>query len=121
MTVADRASRVPKELLRPWLLLLLGQSSSYGYALAERLRAFGVDISEASVVYGALRRLEQAGLATSTVDLPARGPARRMYRLTPNGMDLRAEWAASLEDLQAWFNGPPAPHSESSQENWYQQ
>jgi PadR family transcriptional regulator PadR len=99
--MTDRhGARVPKELLRPWLLLLLGQCSSYGYALAERLRTFGIDVGT-SVVYAALRRLESAGLATSSLDLPSRGPARRLYRLTAEGLQARADWAASLDDLQA--------------------
>src|SRR5262249_24620586 len=119
MTEANRGTQMPKQLLRPWLLLLLGKSSDYGYALAERLRSFGADIDDPSMVYSALRRMERAGLVTSAIDLPSRGPSRRMYRLTPTGIEARAEWAACLDGMQAWVHrGAPAANASASPSNF---
>lgn len=103
MTTARPGGRVPPELLRPWVLLLLGESANHGYALFGTLRKVGIDISGVSVVYGALRRLERAGLVSSALDYSSTGPARRVYQLTADGRSVRDDWAAGIEGLRRWL------------------
>lgn len=85
------------------MLLLLGESSSHGYGLARRLRGYGVDIGAVSMVYGALRRLENAGMVRSSLHLPLNGPAQKVYQLTEMGLTARNEWIASFSSMQAWL------------------
>jgi PadR family transcriptional regulator PadR len=80
------------------VLAALRDSPSYGYALVEQLDANGfTDLNEATV-YGTLRRLEAAGLLSSSLARSTAGPARRVYELTSAGRralrDGARDWAA---------------------------
>ena len=84
--------------LEPTLLLLLHQAPAHGYTLLERLGEFGLEGFDPSVVYRALRDMEEQGLVTSTWDdIETQGPPRRVYRLTRAGDDMLARWAEDLE------------------------
>lgn len=92
----------PKNFARPCLLLLLAEEPAHGYALLERLRPFGFEISDPAMVYKLLRQLEREGLAASEWDTStSRGPARRVYALTPDGIDLLDAWAQTLRQSRA--------------------
>ena len=54
--------------LEPVLLLLLHHSPAHGYTLVERLNEFGLEGRDSSVVYRALRDMEEKGWVTSTWD-----------------------------------------------------
>ena len=108
---------VPKELVGPCVLLLLGQAAGHGYGLAERLRSVGFALGDLGVVYGALRRLERSGLASSALECPKTGPARRIYALTPEGQRARDDWADTVAGLAACFcvpSGAPGGRQSSS-------
>ena len=47
-------------------------------------------------LYRLLRGLEREGLVTSSWDVGAGGPARRVYQLTPAGTRLLKAWATAL-------------------------
>lgn len=86
----------PKNFLRPCLLLLLAESPSHGYDLMERLRPFGFDVTDPATVYRSLRQLEEESLLSSCWDTSNRGPARRIYAVTPDGLDLLGGWTHVL-------------------------
>lgn len=86
----------PKQFLRPCLLLLLRERSGYGYDLVTRLRPLGVD-DDSAAVYRALRSLEHDGAVVSQWKEPVTGPARRVYRLTPDGVTLLERWVRDLD------------------------
>jgi poly-beta-hydroxybutyrate-responsive repressor len=88
----------PKNFARPCLLLLLAEEPAHGYELIDRLRPFGFEISDPAGVYKTLRQMEQDGLATSQWELSSRGPARRVYSLSSDGLDLLEAWAHTLEE-----------------------
>ncbi|MGQ9595143.1 MAG: PadR family transcriptional regulator [Anaerolineae bacterium] len=102
----------PRRIYRfvePCLLLLLHQGPAHGYELVERLGALGGGQPEAnqgpcapvdsSVVYRALRAMEEQGLVTSVWDTTASsGPPRRVYHLTPLGDQILASWVADLRE-----------------------
>src|SRR5215471_7947141 len=48
-----------------------------------------------SQIYGELRRLEQAGLATMTEVEQTNRPDKRLYRITPAGREALQQWLAS--------------------------
>ena len=78
---------LPKDFLRPCLLLLLREGEAHGYQLADSLEAFGFDHSDPGALYRTLRRLETAGLVRSDWEPSTSGPPRRVYRLTELGIE----------------------------------
>jgi len=73
-------------LLRPLLLLLVGEDPAHGYGLVDRLGQLGVPPRRANTLYRELHDLEGDGLISSFWDASqTRGPARRIYRLTEAG------------------------------------
>jgi len=76
--------RLPRELLNPWLLLLVRLAPTHGYDLHERLRVLGFRVATSSV-YRGLRQLEADGLVRSEWRSSTEGAAQRVYSLTPKG------------------------------------
>jgi poly-beta-hydroxybutyrate-responsive repressor len=87
---------LPKNFLRPCLLLLLREQPAHGYDLLERLRTFGFSGDDPGGLYRALRALERNGLVRSTWEPSAAGPDRRIYQLTRRGMEQLHESAKAL-------------------------
>jgi PadR family transcriptional regulator, regulatory protein PadR len=100
------ALRFPSALVSPYLLLLVAEAPSHGYEIVTRLN----EISEAAAgsVYRELRQLEEAGYIASTWSHDQlRGPARRVYSITPAGrralrlcIDATARLAESLGEFE---------------------
>ena len=92
------SSGLPKNFVRPCLLLLLREGDAHGYELAENLCAFGFDHSDAGALYRALRKLEGEGLVRSDWERSESGPNRRVYRLTQKGIEELDARATDLAD-----------------------
>ena len=90
--------RVPR-LLQPFILMTLKGKESYGYELIERINGFGFHSSPPDVgaVYRQLRSMESEGLVTSKWDTKGAGPAKRIYRITPQGEEILHGWAITLQ------------------------
>jgi DNA-binding PadR family transcriptional regulator len=68
------------------MLLLLHHGPAHGYTLIDRLGEFGLEDLHPSVVYRALRDIDEKGWVTSSWDADgAQGPPRRVYDLTASG------------------------------------
>lgn len=107
---------LPKNFLRPCLLLLLHESPAHGYDLRERLRPLGFSRDDPGRLYRALRGLESAGLVCSTWQSSSGGPDRRMYELTPAGEERLRDAAEELKAMHSILgmflgrcDGSPAP------------
>jgi len=87
---------LPKNFLRPCLLLLLREHPAHGYELLERLRPLGFTRDDPGRLYRALRGLESEGLVHSAWEASASGPDRRIYELTRPGMEALHEAVQSL-------------------------
>jgi PadR family transcriptional regulator, regulatory protein PadR len=100
MAVEGDLARIvlPKNFLRPCLLLLLHESPAHGYELRERLRPLGFSRDDPGRLYRALRALEGANLVRSAWHASSGGPDRRTYELTRAGEERLREAA---EELQA--------------------
>ncbi len=88
--------------VEPVVLLLLKQKgSSYGYELFGSLQEHILTDAEIErgTLYRTLRQLENNGNVTSEWDTERTGPARRIYRLTPEGERHLEEWAEVLDHL----------------------
>lgn len=86
-------------MLEPALLLLLHQGPAHGYTFLDQLGEFGLGDLNPSVVYRALRDMEERGWVTSTWDeKETQGPPRRVYQITELGDTVLAQWAQDLEE-----------------------
>ena len=92
------SSGLPKDFLRPCLLLLLREGDAHGYELLEPVAAFGFDHSDPGALYRALRRLEGDGLVRSTWEASESGPKRRVYGLTDAGIEELDRLATDLAE-----------------------
>jgi poly-beta-hydroxybutyrate-responsive repressor len=96
--MAELPSTLPRNFLRPALLLLLKESPAHGYDLVERLRALGFPAADPGGVYRALRGLESEGLVDSAWETSPQGPDRRIYGITRGGAEHLHEAALQLRD-----------------------
>jgi len=87
--------------LDPTLLLLLHHGPAHGYTLIDRLEEFGLENTNPSVVYRALRNMEEKGWVTSTWDEEqTQGPPRRVYHLSELGDEVLQWWIFDLEETR---------------------
>ena len=95
-----------RRFLRPVVMLLLAEEPMHGYELMGRLKEFGIGQGgmDPSLLYRLLRVLERAGLAESSLDDSGSGPARKVYNLTPEGIEVLDMWAANLDEVSDLLN-----------------
>lgn len=94
-----RKRRRVLQFLQPCLLLLLDRGESHGYALLAELEGFGFDPErlDPTLVYRALREMEEAGWVQSNWDAEeSQGPKRRVYRLMQEGKRQLSLWISDL-------------------------
>jgi len=90
---------LPRNYLRPCLLLLLAEGTSHGYELLDQVADLGLDRVDPGGLYRCLRAMDEEGLVASAWEPSASGPARRTYSLTPEGRDWLDLVAGSLAEL----------------------
>ncbi len=91
-------SRKAVRFLEPTLLLQLHLDPAHGYTLLERLKDSGLDEMDPSVVYRALRDMENQGWVMSRWDQEqSQGPPRRVYSLTDLGEEVLGAWMADFD------------------------
>ena len=85
-------------LLHLAILYLIKRKSAYGGEIHQSLKErFGIDAPR-PLIYTLLRRMERGGLITSTWDIRESGPARRMYRITEDGVEHLSRATAKLRE-----------------------
>lgn len=91
--------------LQPRILMALSRSAACGFELLEILShdAPGQE-PDTGNLYRTLRWMEQEGSVRSSWDTSGAGPARRVYEITPEGLDLLAGWAVVLQRTRAWLD-----------------
>jgi PadR family transcriptional regulator len=97
---------LPKNFLRPCLLLLLREEPAHGYDLLDRVQALGFDGSDPGGLYRALRSLEKEKLVRSVWESSETGPDRRTYQITRAGMEelhRSAKSVAAGQEIVAGF------------------
>ncbi len=88
---------LPRNYLRPAILLLLREEPAHGYDLIERLRPLGFHRPDPGGLYRTLRALEQDDLVRSGWEPSASGPARRIYEITRAGSEELHRLATALD------------------------
>jgi len=96
---ADFQVGMPRNYLRPCLLLLLAEGTSHGYELLEQMTALGVDRPDPGRLYRSLRAMDEDGLVCSEWTPSTTGPARRTYALTEEGREWLHVLAGSLAEV----------------------
>lgn len=96
----DPLAGLPRNFLRPCLLLMIGEAPSYGYDLLERVRSVGFSRVDPGLLYRSLRAMEQEGLVKSLWRDSEVGPPRRTYELSDDGLDWLHAWAGSLRETE---------------------
>lgn len=109
------------------LFLLKKKGRSYGYDLSNDLQQHALTDAEIerAALYRTLRQLEANGNVSSEWDTAQGGPARRVYRLTPQGRRHLDEWTEVLEhvsqsmarfvkETKSLHDGKGAPKAKSS-------
>lgn len=97
--IDDAPGGLPRNYLRPCLLLLLAEGASHGYELLEQVSVLGMQKADPGGLYRTLRAMEQEGLVDSCWEHSQSGPARRTYDLTEEGQDWLHAWAGSLREV----------------------
>ena len=95
----DLALGLPRNYLRPSLLLLIAEGTSHGYELLDHLAGIGLDRMDAGGMYRSLRAMDEEGLVRSTWEPSTSGPARRNYELTEAGRGALREYAAAIAEV----------------------
>jgi poly-beta-hydroxybutyrate-responsive repressor len=98
MVAEDLQGLLPKNFLRPCLLLLIREQPSHGYDLLVRLDELGFRRGDPGWLYRTLRSMEREGLVESRWELSESGPSRRTYRVSEEGEDWLHAWAGSLRE-----------------------
>jgi len=97
--LTEAAIGLPRNFLRPCLLLLVAEGTSHGYDLLDGVRALGLGRVDPGGLYRCLRAMDEEGLVRSSWEPSSRGPARRTYQLTDEGQDWLHAMAGSLADV----------------------
>jgi poly-beta-hydroxybutyrate-responsive repressor len=90
---------LPRNYLRPCLLLLLAEGTSHGYELLDQVAALGLERVDPGGLYRCLRAMDEEGLVRSSWEPSASGPARRTYELTDEGREWLHVVAGSLAEV----------------------
>lgn len=96
---------LPRNYLRPCLMLLLAEAPSHGYDLLERLEHLGLGATDPGGLYRTLRAMDREGLVESRWDTSTAGPARRTYTLTDEGVEWLHAWAGALREGRRLLTG----------------
>jgi poly-beta-hydroxybutyrate-responsive repressor len=91
---------LPRNFLRPCLLLLLREQPAHGYELLERLPTLGFERDDPGGLYRGLRSLEREGLVRSAWEPSTAGPDRRIYELTRAGTEELHRHATALAGVR---------------------
>lgn len=95
---------LPRNYLRPCLLLLVAEGTSHGYDLLDGVRALGLGKVDPGGLYRCLRAMDEDGLLRSSWEPSNRGPARRRYTLTEEGRDWLHALGGSLAEVHRFMS-----------------
>jgi PadR family transcriptional regulator PadR len=96
---------LPRNYVRPCVLLLLAEGTAHGYELVEQVRDLGLVNADAAGVYRCLRAMDEEGLVRSRWEPSTVGPARRTYVLTAEGARRLAALSGALSQAAAILGG----------------
>lgn len=93
------SGRTLARLIQPAAMAVLAAEPLHGYVIVQRLAGMAMFRDQApdvTGVYRLLKNMEKRGFVTSAWELAASGPAKRRYRLTPDGRACLERWVGTL-------------------------
>lgn len=98
----QKTKQLRKGILELAILKILSQNEGYGYNIVEMLKNNQINIAEGTV-YPILSRLKNEGAITYRWEESTKGPPRKYYFLTEQGIELlrvlMAEWLQLNQSL----------------------
>ena len=89
----EHSSQLLKGVLDMCLLALIAEETSYGYEMASKLQARGLELVSEGSIYPLLSRLQKRGYVDSYLVESPGGPPRKYYRIKPSGAERLQHWA----------------------------
>ncbi len=89
----------PQRYVQPSLLMALRGGSSYGYQLIQTIGEYGFMRGDVppGMIYRHLRQMDEEGLVQSEWDSEGDGPAKRVYSITAEGLEILEAWIIHME------------------------
>lgn len=92
--------------LCPFLLIVVAKKGKvYGYEVIEILKEFGFSdlLPDITTVYKVMRFLESMGWVISQWDTQGNGPAKRVYEITQEGIDVLKSFYSKIDERKKIF------------------
>ena len=85
--------------IQPSILMSLYLKSAYGYELIQKIGDFGFIQGQAppGMIYRHLRKLEEDGMVLSEWETDGSGPAKRVYQITADGIEILHAWVDYMD------------------------
>jgi len=90
----EHSSQLLKGVLDMCLLALIAEDASYGYEMASKLQARGLELVSEGSIYPLLSRLQKRGYIEGYFVESSGGPPRKYYRILPAGSERLERWSA---------------------------
>lgn len=90
--------RPMQRFMETCLLMLLSKGESHGYHLTEQLKEFGFEDVNVSTLYRIMRKMDDRGWVRSSWAKGDKGPQRRVYSVTEDGLVALDEWIDVFKD-----------------------
>lgn len=88
-------AQIKKGILEMCILHMVSENELYGYDIIQQIHEFFPEVTE-STIYAILRRLHRDGAADTFQSAGEKGPVRKYYRITEQGLEslarARADW-----------------------------
>lgn len=100
--------RTLDRLLHVAVLTVLARESLHGYRVADEVAKLPPQRGQkpdVSGVYRCLKSMEQDHFVVASWSASDRGPAKRLYKLTPSGLACLASWLESLKRYRQAIGG----------------
>jgi len=86
------------------LLSIIEDEPSYGYEMVSKLRERGLDLASEGSIYPLLSRLQKQGLIEGYLVQSSEGPARKYYRMSPEGREVLDQWKQEWHEFSLSVN-----------------
>ena len=99
-TPRQPGSKKLQHYMQPSILLALKMKPSYGYELIQQIPQFGFVEGQVppGMIYRHLREMEDNGLVLSEWETEGAGPAKRVYQLTAEGLEVLEFWIGYMRN-----------------------
>ncbi|WP_291326213.1 helix-turn-helix transcriptional regulator [Desulfovibrio sp. UCD-KL4C] len=89
----------PQRYVQPSLLMALKSEPSYGYQLIQIIGEYGFMREDVppGMIYRHLRQMDEEGVVESKWDSQGDGPAKRIYSITAEGLEILEAWILHME------------------------